>query len=77
MSAKVIPIRRNAVRVSKKTSVPKFVQVPFAGLLDMFEQEASIANGSEVADSRSPDVESSDGRVRADESAASYCDPSP
>jgi hypothetical protein len=61
MSAKVIPIRRNAVRVSKKTSVPKFVQVPFAGLLDMFEQEASIADGSEGIDSRSQEAESNNG----------------
>lgn len=64
MSSKVIPFRRNAVRVSKKTSVPKFVQVPFAGLMEMFEQETSMENGSEgVIGSSSPEAESSDGML--------------
>jgi hypothetical protein len=61
MSAKVIPFRRHAVRVSKQTSVPTFVQVPFASLMEMLEQEESMASSSEGVDSRSPEEESSDG----------------
>ena len=60
MSAKVIPFRRSVRRVSKRTSVPEFVQVPFAGLMEMFEQ-ASMANCSEGIDSKKPEAPSSEG----------------
>jgi hypothetical protein len=40
MSAKIIPFHRCVIRVSQKKTTTEFVQVPLAGLFELFEEMA-------------------------------------